>query len=153
MLRNIVDEENILVDIEVESRRWLIEGTKEEVIERLNEEIDSDVLEEIYFSSEHPNEDNVSELFQRLMEEVQPKRRPEEVLLAIYALRMGNPESEIPPRKIEEVFTDNGLKPPGNLSLYINRLKEKGLLSTPGDDGQQNRFAKLTEKGLQHLGI
>ena len=148
-----MDEENILVDIEFESRRWLIEGTKEEVIERLNEEIDSDILEEIYFSSEHPNEDNDSELFRRLMEEVQPKRRPEEVLLAIYALRMGNPDSEISPRKIEDLFSEIGLSPPGNISLYINRLKEKGFLTAPDGDGQKNRFAKLTEEGLHHLGI
>ena len=56
-----------------------------------------------------------------------------------------------PPRVINQLFSDAGIEPPGNLSLYLNRLKERGFLIVPAEYGDKNRFSLLTDAGKAHL--
>ena len=53
--------------------------------------------------------------------------------------------------KINSLFEDAKIEPPGNLSLYINRLKERKFIQIPSKYGDKNRYAELTEEGRQHL--
>jgi hypothetical protein len=52
---------------------------------------------------------------------------------------------------VNELFTDSGIEPPGNLSLYLNRLKERNFLIVPSGKDDKNRFAILTPEGQAHL--
>ena len=56
-----------------------------------------------------------------------------------------------PSRIINSLFEDAKIEPPGNLSLYINRLKERKFIQIPSKYGDKNRYAELTEEGRQHL--
>ena len=59
--------------------------------------------------------------------------------------------NDSPPRVIDQLFEDAGLEPPGNLSLYLNRLRERGFLVTPPSAKEKNRYAILTPEGRAHL--
>jgi hypothetical protein len=79
-------------------------------------------------------------------------RKPDQVLAAIQYLREVEGKEDSPPRVIHGLFTDAGINSPGNLSLYLNRLRERGLLSFPvGDGNNKNRYAVLTTEGRAHL--
>jgi DNA-binding MarR family transcriptional regulator len=49
------------------------------------------------------------------------------------------------------LFEDAGFAPPDNLSLYLNRLRERGFLEIPENTEDKNRFAVLTSQGREHL--
>jgi len=49
------------------------------------------------------------------------------------------------------LFEDAGLEKPGNLSLYLNRLREKEFLQIPQGEEDKNRYAILTPEGRAHL--
>ena len=49
------------------------------------------------------------------------------------------------------LFTDAGIEPPGNLSLYLNRLRERGFLDIPEGSPDKNRFVIVTDAGRHHL--
>jgi len=78
-------------------------------------------------------------------------RKPDQVLGAIHYLRNVEGISDSPPRVVNELFTDSGIEPPGNLSLYLNRLKERNFLIVPTGKEDKNRFAILTPEGQAHL--
>ena len=78
-------------------------------------------------------------------------RKPDQVLGAIQYLRDVEGINDSPPRVIDNLFEDAGLEPPGNLSLYLNRLRERGFLVTPPSAKEKNRYAILTPEGRAHL--
>ena len=78
-------------------------------------------------------------------------RKPDQVLGAIQYLRDVEGVNDSPPRVINQLFEDAGLEPPGNLSLYLNRLHERGFLVTPPSAKEKNRYAILTPEGRAHL--
>ncbi|MDA0715095.1 MAG: hypothetical protein O2866_04375 [archaeon] len=79
------------------------------------------------------------------------QRKPDQVLGAIHYLREVEGKSDCPPRVIEDLFEDAGLEKPGNLSLYLNRLREKEYLCIPDGVEDKNRYAILTPEGRAHL--
>ena len=45
----------------------------------------------------------------------------------------------------------NVVEAPDNLSLYLNRLVERGFLTCPPGSNDKNRYAVLTPEGRAHL--
>jgi hypothetical protein len=78
-------------------------------------------------------------------------RRPEQVLAAIHYLREVEGEHDSPPRMISRLFEDAGIESPGNISLYINRLRDRGFLEIPESGGGKNRYVVLTPAGRAYL--
>ena len=89
--------------------------------------------------------------FRALLENCALSRKPDQVLGAIHYLRNVEGIQDSPPRVVNELFTDSGIEPPGNLSLYLNRLKERNFLIVPSGKDDKNRFAILTPEGQAHL--
>ncbi len=89
--------------------------------------------------------------FAALIENCSLKRKPEQVLGAIHYLREIESVMDSPPRVINQLFEDAGMEAPGNLSLYLNRLRERNFLIIPSGSEDKNRFAVLSEEGRAHL--
>ena len=89
--------------------------------------------------------------FRALLENCALTRKPDQVLGAIHYLRDVEGIEDSPPRIVNELFIDAGIEPPGNLSLYLNRLKDRNFLMVPADKDDKNRFAILTPEGQAHL--
>ena len=89
--------------------------------------------------------------FRVLLETCSLERKPDQVLGAIHYLRSVEGIQDSPPRIINQLFSDAKIDPPGNLSLYLNRLRERKFLVIPPGKEDKNRFAHLTEEGRAHL--
>ena len=89
--------------------------------------------------------------FRSLLENCALTRKPDQVLGAIHYLRSVEDVQDSPPRVVNQLFTDAGIEPPGNLSLYLNRLKDRNFLMVPEGHDDKNRFAILTPEGQAHL--
>ena len=89
--------------------------------------------------------------FRSLLENCALSRKPDQVLGAIHYLRNVENIEDSPPRIVNNLFTDAGIEPPGNLSLYLTRLKERHFLMVPEGKDDKNRFAILTPEGQAHL--
>ena len=89
--------------------------------------------------------------FLALVKKSSLQRKPDQVLGAIHYLRDVEGKDDCPPRVIEQLFEDAGLEKPGNLSLYLNRLREKEFLTIPDGMEDKNRYAILTPEGQAHL--
>tara|TARA_B100001778_G_scaffold220432_1_gene182773 strand:+ start:332 stop:832 length:501 start_codon:yes stop_codon:yes gene_type:complete len=89
--------------------------------------------------------------FAALIENCSLKRKPEQVLGAIHYLREIERVMDSPPRVINQLFEDAGMEAPGNLSLYLNRLRERNFLVIPDGSEDKNRFAVLSDEGRAHL--
>ena len=89
--------------------------------------------------------------FRTLVENCSLEGKPEQLLGALHFLRDVEGLEDCPPRVINALFEQADIEPPGNLSLYINRLRDKGFLTIPKKHGDKNRFAELTEAGRKHL--
>ncbi len=89
--------------------------------------------------------------FRALLENCALTRKPDQVLGAIHYLRDVEGIEDSPPRIVNDLFTDAGIDPPGNLSLYLNRLKDRNFLMVPANKDDKNRFAILTPEGQAHL--
>jgi len=89
--------------------------------------------------------------FRALLENCALTRKPDQVLGAIHYLRTVEGVTDSPPRVVNQLFNDAGIEPPGNLSLYLNRLKERAFLTVPDGAEEKNRFAILTAEGQSHL--
>ena len=89
--------------------------------------------------------------FRVLLETCSLERKPDQVLGAIHYLRSVEGIQDSPSRVINQLFSDAKIDPPGNLSLYLNRLRERKFLVIPPGKEDKNRFAHLTEEGRAHL--
>jgi len=89
--------------------------------------------------------------FKALLENCSLQKRPDQVLAALHYLRDVEGVNDSPPRVIMTLFEDAGIMAPGNLSLYINRLRERGFLIIPPSAHDKNRYAVLTPEGRAHL--
>ena len=89
--------------------------------------------------------------FRTLVENCSLEGKPEQVLGALHFLRDVEGLDDCPPRVINALFEEANIEPPGNLSLYINRLREKDFLTIDKKHGDKNRFAELTDAGRKHL--
>ena len=94
---------------------------------------------------------NRGSAFRALVENCSLSKKPDQVLAAIHYLRDVENVLDSPPRVINQLFSDAGIEPPGNLSLYLNRLKERGFLIVPAEYGDKNRFSLLPDAGKAHL--
>jgi hypothetical protein len=89
--------------------------------------------------------------FAALLSNCSLTKKPDQVLGAIHYLREVESLDDAPPRTINKLFEDAGFAPPDNLSLYLNRLRERGFLEIPENTEDKNRFAILTSAGRDHL--
>lgn len=89
--------------------------------------------------------------FKTLIETYSLKRKPDQVLGAIHYLRDVEGIMDSPPRVINQLFEDAGIESPGNLSLYLNRLREREFLIIPSGSEDKNRYAVLSPEGQEHL--
>ena len=89
--------------------------------------------------------------FRSLIENSSLTKKPDQVLAAIQYLREVEGLDDSPPRVLNELFDDSGLTSPDNLSLYLNRLVERGFISCPPGSSGKNRYAVLTREGRAHL--
>ena len=89
--------------------------------------------------------------FRRLIDNCNIYRTGDVILAAIHYLRDVEKIKDSPPRVVNQLFSEAEIEPPGNLSLYLNRLKERGLLMVPLEHGDKNRFSLLTDAGRAHL--
>jgi DNA-binding MarR family transcriptional regulator len=89
--------------------------------------------------------------FKALLDNCNLTKRPDQVLAALHYLRDVEGVNDSPPRVMMDLFEDAGIGAPGNLSLYINRLRERGFLTIPPSAHDKNRYAVLTPEGRAHL--
>ena len=89
--------------------------------------------------------------FRSLIENSSLTKKPDQVLAAIQYLREVEGIDDSPPRVLKKLFDDSGLAAPDNLSLYLNRLVERGFISCPPGTSDKNRYAVLTPEGRAHL--
>jgi DNA-binding MarR family transcriptional regulator len=89
--------------------------------------------------------------FRSLIENSSLNKKPDQVLAAIQYLREVEGKDDSPPRVLKQLFSDSGLTAPDNLSLYLNRLIERGFISCPPGASGKNRYAVLTPEGRAHL--
>ena len=89
--------------------------------------------------------------FRSLIENSSLTKKPDQVLAAIQYLREVEGIDDSPPRVVKKLFDDSGLAAPDNLSLYLNRLVERGFISCPPGTSDKNRYAVLTPEGRAHL--
>ena len=142
------ESEGSQIEVDEKFARFKEEGFWNIISERLEEAKDI----AIDVSTSQPN--SISERgmeFRTLVENCSLEGKPEQVLGALHFLRDVEGLDDCPPRVINALFEQANIEPPGNLSLYINRLIEKEFLSIPKKHGEKNRFAELTEAGRKHL--
>jgi DNA-binding MarR family transcriptional regulator len=89
--------------------------------------------------------------FRSLIENSTLSKKPDQVLAAIQYLREVEGIDDSPPRVLKQLFHDSGLGAPDNLSLYLNRLIERGFITCPPGANEKNRYAVLTPEGRAHL--
>ena len=89
--------------------------------------------------------------FRALLDNCNLNKRPDQVLAALHYLRDVEGVNDSPPRVLMDLFADAGIGAPGNLSLYLNRLRDRGFLTIPPSADDKNRYAVLTPEGRAHL--
>lgn len=89
--------------------------------------------------------------FKTLIDNCNLIKKPDQVLAAIHYLRDVEGVNDSPPRTINSLFEDAAIPAPGNLSLYLNRLRDRGFLTIPPSAHEKNRYAILTPEGRAHL--
>ena len=138
--------------LEVEERwtQFKQEGLWDAMLERIQETIEFS-KDSTDINSSNTNQPERGVNFRLLLENYALDGKPEQVLGALHFLREIENLTDCPPRVINSLFDDAKIEPPGNLSLYINRLKERNFLKIPSKHGDKNRYAELTEEGRKHL--
>ena len=142
------ESEGSQIEVDEKFARFKEEGFWNIISERLEE------AKDIAIDVSTSQQDSISDRgmkFRTLVENCSLEGKPEQVLGALHFLRDVEGLDDCPPRVINALFEQANIEPPGNLSLYINRLIEKEFLSIPKKHGEKNRFAELTEAGRKHL--
>ena len=145
-----IDLSGAAVEIDARLIQMRREDTWSIVLERLRDARDAAIDAAIDAARDYGLPERGS-AFSTLVESCSLTKKPDQVLAAIHYLRDVEKISDSPPRVVNQLFSDAGIEPPGNLSLYLNRLKERGLLRVPIEFGEKNRFAQLTDAGRAHL--
>ena len=145
-----IDLEGAAIQIDEQMTHVKAEHTWTVLLERIREARES-AMEAAVTAAREAGLPERGSAFRALLENCALTRKPDQVLGAIHYLRDVEGISDSPPRIVNELFTDAGIEPPGNLSLYLNRLKERNFLMVPSGKDDKNRFAILTPEGQAHL--
>jgi len=144
------ESEGSQIEVDEKFAQFKEEGFWNIITERLEEAKDMAID-----SSNSASEENAIPArgmqFRTLVENCSLEGKPEQVLGALHFLRDVEGLDDCPPRVINALFEEANIEPPGNLSLYINRLREKDFLTIDKKHGDKNRFAELTDAGRKHL--
>ena len=145
-----IDLEGAAIQIDEQMLQTKTEHTWTVLLERIREAREA-ALEAAVSAARDAGLPERGSAFRALLENCALTRKPDQVLGAIHYLRDVEGISDSPPRVVNDLFTDAGIDPPGNLSLYLNRLKERNFLMVPTGKDDKNRFAILTPEGQAHL--
>ena len=145
-----IDLEGAAIQIDEQLSHIRAEHTWTVLLERIREARES-AMEAAVAAAREAGLPERGSAFRALLENCALTRKPDQVLGAIHYLRDVEGIEDSPPRIVNELFTDAGIDPPGNLSLYLNRLKERNFLMVPAGKDDKNRFAILTPEGQAHL--
>ena len=143
-----IDLEGAAIQIDEQLSHIRAEHTWTVLLERIREARES-AMEAAVAAARDAGLPERGSAFRALLENCALTRKPDQVLGAIHYLR--DVEGIEDSRIVNELFTDAGIDPPGNLSLYLNRLKERNFLMIPAGKDDKNRFAILTPEGQAHL--
>jgi hypothetical protein len=144
------DAEGGQLEVDERLAQFKQEGLWDAMLERVQETIEFS-KESASLTSNDESQPERGLNFRSLLENYSLDGKPEQVLGALHFLREIENLDDCPPRVINSLFEDAKIEPPGNLSLYINRLKERNFLKIPSKHGDKNRYAELTEEGRKHL--
>ena len=145
-----IDLEGAAIQIDEQITHAKAEHTWTMLLERIREARES-AMEAAVTAAREAGLPERGSAFRALLENCALTRKPDQVLGAIHYLRNVEGINDSPPRVVNELFADAGIDPPGNLSLYLNRLKERSFLRVPTGKDDKNRFAILTPEGQAHL--
>ncbi|MBO95890.1 MAG: hypothetical protein CMA80_04760 [Euryarchaeota archaeon] len=145
-----IDLEGAAIQIDEQVLQAKTEHTWTVLLERIREAREA-ALEAAVNAAREAGLPERGSAFRALLENCALTRKPDQVLGAIHYLRDVEGVDDSPPRVVNDLFTDAGIDPPGNLSLYLNRLKERSFLMVPTGKEDKNRFAILTPEGQAHL--
>ena len=145
-----IDLEGAAIQIDEQITHVKAEHTWTMLLERIREARES-AMEAAVTAAREAGLPERGSAFRALLENCALTRKPDQVLGAIHYLRNVEGISDSPPRVVNELFADAGIDPPGTLSLYLNRLKERSFLRVPTGKDDKNRFAILTPEGQAHL--
>ncbi len=145
-----IDLEGAAIQIDEQLAQTKAEHTWTVLLERIREAREQ-ALEAAVNAAREAGLPERGSAFRALLENCALTRKPDQVLGAIHYLRNVEGIEDSPPRTVNDLFTDAGIDPPGNLSLYLNRLKERNFLIVPEGRDDKNRFAILTPEGQAHL--
>ena len=145
-----IDLEGAAIQIDEQLSHIKAEHTWTVLLERIREARES-AMEAAVTAAREAGLPERGSAFRALLENCALTRKPDQVLGAIHYLRDVEGIEDSPPRIVNELFTDAGIDPPGNLSLYLNRLKDRNFLMIPANKDDKNRFAILTPEGQAHL--
>ena len=144
------ESEGSQIEVDEKFARFKEEGFWNIIIERLEEAKDMTIDSSNSTSREKSIPDRGMK-FRTLVENCSLEGKPDQVLGALHFLRDVEGLEDCPPRTINALFEQADIEPPGNLSLYINRLRDKKFLTIPKKHGDKNRYAELTDAGRKHL--
>lgn len=144
------ESEGSQIEVDEKFARFKEEGFWNIITERLEEAKDMTIDSSNSTSQEKSISDRGMK-FRTLIENCSLEGKPDQVLGALHFLRDVEGLEDCPPRVINALFEQANVEPPGNLSLYINRLCDKEFLTIPKQHGDKNRYAELTEAGRKHL--
>lgn len=145
-----IDLEGATIQIDEQLAHAKAEHTWTVLLERIREAREN-ALEAAVNAAREAGLPERGSAFRSLLENCALTRKPDQVLGAIHYLRSVEDVQDSPPRVVNQLFTDAGIEPPGNLSLYLNRLKDRNFLMVPEGHDDKNRFAILTPEGQAHL--
>lgn len=145
-----IDLEGAAIQIDEQLLQTKTEHTWTVLLERIREAREA-ALEAAVSAARDAGLPERGSAFRALLENCALTRKPDQVLGAIHYLRDVEGINDSPPRVVNDLFTDAGIDPPGNLSLYLNRLKDRNFLMVPTGKDDKNRFAILTPEGQAHL--
>ena len=145
-----IDLEGASIQIDEQIAQLKAEHTWTVLLERIREAREQ-ALEAAVTAAREAGLPERGSAFRALLENCALTRKPDQVLGAIHYLRNVEGIEDSPPRVVNDLFNDAGIDPPGNLSLYLNRLKERNFLEVPSGKEDKNRFAILTPEGQAHL--
>ncbi len=145
-----IDLEGASIQIDEQIAQLKTEHTWTVLLERIREAREH-ALEAAVTAAREAGLPERGSAFRALLENCALNRKPDQVLGAIHYLRNVEGIEDSPPRVVNDLFEEAGIDPPGNLSLYLNRLKERNFLEVPDGKEDKNRFAILTPEGQAHL--